>query len=65
MAEEKENKIDETVPGGKYIVGDRFVIANGEDLGPTKKADLKVDSTAETEEETTDTAATARGAKNK
>lgn len=29
-----EKKIDETVPGGKYIVGDRYVNANGDDLGP-------------------------------
>lgn len=31
-------KIDETVPGGKYIVGDRFVDAEGKDLGPAGKA---------------------------
>lgn len=30
------NQIDETVPGGRYIVGDRVVNAEGEDLGSAK-----------------------------
>lgn len=33
---EAEKKIDETIPGGKYIVGDNYVNAEGEVLGPVK-----------------------------
>lgn len=47
MAEETEKKIDETVPGGRYIVGDRVVNANGEEIDKASKADLKVDATPE------------------
>lgn len=34
---EAERKIDETVPGGKYIVEGRFVDAEGNDLGKAPK----------------------------
>jgi hypothetical protein len=35
---EPVRKLDETVPGGRYIRGDRYVDANAKDLGPVKKA---------------------------
>lgn len=28
-----EKKIDETIPGGRYIVGDKYVDANGNAIG--------------------------------
>lgn len=31
-AEDKTDRIDETVPGGRYIVGDKVVNANGEEI---------------------------------
>ncbi|MCA1589172.1 MAG: hypothetical protein LC734_02035 [Acidobacteria bacterium] len=43
MAEETK-KHDETVPGGRYILGDRFVDADGKDLGPASAKDLKVET---------------------
>lgn len=33
---EDPNQIDETVPGGRYIVGDRVVNSEGEDIGSAK-----------------------------
>lgn len=46
-SEEKTEKLDETVPGGKYIVGDNFVDAEGKVLHPVevtgKKATKKTD----------------------
>lgn len=38
-AETEEKKLDKTVDGGKYIVGDRYVDADGKDLGPAPKKD--------------------------
>lgn len=34
-----ETPATETVPGGKYIVGDRYQNAEGEDLGAAPKKD--------------------------
>jgi hypothetical protein len=42
---EDPDQIDETVPGGKYIQGDRYVNADGEDLGAASKSELKADAT--------------------
>jgi hypothetical protein len=41
---EDPDQLDETVPGGRYIVGDRVVNAHGEDLGAAAKSDLKVEA---------------------
>jgi hypothetical protein len=54
MAEEtEEKKIDETIPGGRYIVGDRVVNAFGDEIGKAEKAELKVDATPEPAKATT------------
>jgi hypothetical protein len=44
---EDPNQIDETVPGGRYIVGDVIQNAHGEEIGKVSKADQKVDSAPE------------------
>jgi hypothetical protein len=49
MADEK--KLDETVPGGKYIVGDRYVDASGKDLGPVSAKGKKAGAEDEADEE--------------
>jgi hypothetical protein len=52
MADDNEPKeIDETVPGGRYIVGDRVVNAHGEEIGKAEKADLKIDATPDTSDQ--------------
>ena len=42
-----ETPVNETVVGGKYILGDNYVNAEGEVIGKVKetKADTKADST--------------------
>lgn len=40
-SEEKVEKLDETVPGGRYIVGDNYVDAEGKVLGPVEQPGAK------------------------
>jgi hypothetical protein len=48
---EDPNNIDETVPGGRYIVGESVVNAHGEEIGKASKADTKVENVVEETDE--------------
>ena len=41
---------NETIPGGKYILGDSYVDAHGKVLGPAKDEETKAEDPAKTPE---------------